>query len=68
MAEPKDDKKDDKPAEQPKAKSTITLKHESDQAGDLLSIGKKKYPVSEGLVEVDPEDFDTALQAGFRPA
>lgn len=54
--------------EQPKAaKTTFTLTHDSNP-GAVLSIGKVKYPVTEGMVEVAPEHLEAALQAGWRPA
>lgn len=44
----------------------VRLVHESDKGSFVLTIGKTRYDVTDGVVDVAPEHVEAAQQAGFR--
>lgn len=46
----------------------VHLQHETDTADGELTIGERRYVVTAGAVDVAADDYEAALQAGFRPA
>jgi hypothetical protein len=61
-----DEKKPDD-ASEPEVK-TIRLQHETSNASYTLTIGRKRYAVADGVVEVAEAHYEAAYQSGFRPA
>ena len=63
---PPTDAPTDAPTDTPVA--GIRMRHETNAATTTLAIGTTMYSVTDGLVVVDPDHVDAAMQAGFRPA